>query len=110
MQLFISQVATGKTNGNAKLFGHSVQHNDVYMCCFGAVGFWLAYWFHCTGEMQNPPDFTNREAWFDIKSLVGLGNFMETKTNGITDKTYTTEVSACLKDLGLPSKKKLHLG
>ena len=45
MEIFISQLATGKTNGLYKLFGRSCRHVDVLRCAYGGLGFWLAYRF-----------------------------------------------------------------
>jgi hypothetical protein len=110
MELAISQVATGKTNGNLKLFGRVCRHKDVNMCSYGALGFWLLYRFHCTGEMDTPPDFTSNEDWFDIKVLVGLPNFSSSRTKGISDTTYTRQIKKALKAFNLPHKHQLHFG
>jgi Centromere DNA-binding protein complex CBF3 subunit, domain 2 len=76
MEIAISQVATGKTNKNYKLFGRLCHHKDVRMCGFGALGFYLLYRFECTGEFEKSTvDFTKAEEWFDIKMLVSLHNF-----------------------------------
>ncbi len=68
MEIFMSSVATGKTNRAGKaIFGRSCRHRNVNMCPYGAIGFWFLYRFHVTKEMDPPPDFLENAAWFDIK-------------------------------------------
>jgi len=112
MEIFVSQISQGKTNGIYKLFGRSCRHRDVFQCAYSALGMWLAYRFHCTGEMEPPncPNFCVREEWFRIKCLVGLNNFAETKEKGVNDSAYTTLLNKALKDLLISVFKQLHIG
>jgi Centromere DNA-binding protein complex CBF3 subunit, domain 2 len=111
MEIAISQVATGKTNKNYKLFGRLCCHKYVCMCGFGALGFYLLYRFECTGEFEKSTvDFTKAEEWFDIKMLVSLHNFQESQFKGIKDTMYAEYVKSILTVLGLPTSSQLHLG
>jgi len=42
MEIFVSQISQGKTNGIYKLFGCSCRHRDVFQCAYSALGMWLA--------------------------------------------------------------------
>ena len=62
-----------------------------------------------TGKNENQSSLDN-EDWFDIKVLVDLQNFAETKTKGITEKSYAGEMLKVLHHLGLPTHHQLHFG
>ena len=111
MDIFISQVAEGKTNRGSKLFSRGVRHKDVRMCGFGAYAFMLLYRFHHTKEFDgaNCPDFTKNETWFNIKSLVALYD-PASYTKGVADTNYANYIKKILIELGLPSNFQLHIG
>jgi len=110
IEIAISQIANGETNKGVKIFGRAMRHKDVRMCACGALGFWLLHRFHKTGEMDSPPDWLKNEDWFDVKVLVDLQNFEESKTGGITEKSCAQEMTNCLRRLGLPTHHQLHFG
>jgi hypothetical protein len=67
VHLFFS--ITGKTNDSLKLYGKIMQHADPALCGVGTFGFYLYFWSSNSNEMNPPPDFTTKKAWFDIKLL-----------------------------------------
>ena len=79
-----------KTNDRRLLWGHSMCHTDVWHCSLGGLGMCLLCQFEVTGEMEEPPDFTNNKAWHNTKLLV------ETQqgdcTEGISNKSHADEM------------------
>ena len=111
MEIFVSQVARGKTNRDHKIFSRSIRHKDVFLCGTGALAFYLFFRFHHTKEFDPPnvPDFTDSKQWFDIKTLVALHD-PDSYTKGIADTNYSTYIKTVLQALGLPTNFMLHLG
>ena len=44
---------SGKTNDGTILFGCSIHHKDVRLCCTGSTSLYLAYCFHVTKKSQS---------------------------------------------------------
>lgn len=60
----------GKMNQHGKIeYGSFIRHVDVNVCPFGAVALYFFTRFHL--EKEAFPDFTTREAWYDIHLLKG---------------------------------------
>ena len=110
MGLMINQLAFGKTNHGRKLYGRATRHKDVRLCCVGALGFYLAYRFHCTGEMRNmsAEEWIDNRAWFDIKLLVDING--GDNTTSIKNDSFGKHVKGVLSRLGIACSKLLHLG
>lgn len=99
--VFIMQLAEGKTNDGIKLYGRLTRHKDVRLCGAGALALYLLYRFEVTGEMDEPPDFTKNESWFDIKLLVDAQANDFTKS--VKNTTYADAMKTILRDLEIAS-------
>ena len=98
----------GKTNHGVKLYGHCLCHIDVHQCGIGAFVFYLYLCFHVTGEMENPPDFTDNKAWFDIKLLVDV--ISTDRTKPMANDSYAKGMKHVLRELHIASRHYVHLG
>ena len=66
----LARFSSAKTNTTGKkLFMGAMRHRDPRICPVGAVAQLLCWRWECSGE--EPPDFSSRRSWYDIKLLVG---------------------------------------
>ncbi|KAG7370192.1 centromere DNA-binding like protein [Nitzschia inconspicua] len=101
--VMVLQMATGKTNKDLKLYGRVARHKNVNLCSIGALGFYLMYRFHYTGEWDNPPDFLDNKSWFDTKLLIASDSRRGSPLNHtqrISDKSYAKAIKKVCKSLG----------
>lgn len=122
LQLWVLQLAFGKTNGGKKLNGRALRHKDPYECVLYALAMYLWFRFMKTGEMQYPPDFRNNREWFYIKLITpGTASIVKRHAGAIdVDRScvskvmgtsrYAESVKEVLNDHGLPIDKQAHLG
>ena len=113
MEILIMQMPTGKTvdTGSGKLqYGRAMRHKVASQCAIGALGMYLLFCFHCSGEMDDGvrPDFTNNSSWFDIKILTD--GKLSTYTKEMSRKSYTDRVRECFSDLNIISNAYGHWG
>jgi hypothetical protein len=98
---------SGKTNHGVRLYGRVVRHKNVELCGIGALGFYLMFRFHHSGEFDPPPDFTDNKAWFDIKLMTGGSKH---NTHTMTNDTYGKAIRKVLKQVKIASNHYAHLG
>lgn len=122
IQVLILQMVFGKVNNGKKLQGRAMRHKSPYECVMYALAMYLWFRFKHTGEMENPPDFTDNHAWFKIKLLVGSNVSIVKKHDGMevidrsvvetqmSSATYANAVKGVLNDLGIPTDKQCHIG
>jgi Centromere DNA-binding protein complex CBF3 subunit, domain 2 len=122
LQVLILQMAFGKTNRGRKLQGRAMRHKHPYECVMYALAMYLWFRFKHTGEMENPPDFTDNDEWFKIKLLVGSNVSIVKEHDGmeVIDRsavttqmhsaTYASAVKGVLNALGIPTDKQCHIG
>ena len=93
-----------------KLFGRATRHKDVRQCAVGGTFFYLFYRFETLGEFDEGvcPDFTDNKSWFDIKLLVSDRSADTTKV--MYSESYANAMGKVLKELGVPSAHKAHIG
>ncbi|KAG7362818.1 centromere DNA-binding like protein [Nitzschia inconspicua] len=111
--VMILQMATGKTNKDLKLYGRVARHKNVNLCSIGALGFYLMYRFHYTGEWDNPPDFLDSKSWFDTKLLIASDSRRGSPSNHnqrISDKSYAKAIKKVCKSLGITTRHFVHIG
>ncbi|KAG7336496.1 centromere DNA-binding like protein [Nitzschia inconspicua] len=111
--VMILQMATGKTNKDLKLYGRVARHKNVNLCSIGALGFYLMYRFHYTGEWDNPPDFLDNKSWFDTKLLIASDSRRGSPLNHtqrISDKSYAKAIKKVCKSLGITTRHFVHIG
>ena len=102
----------GKTNDGTKLFGRSIRHKDVRLCCIGGTALYLAYRFHVTKEFEKfqHEDWFENKKWFDIKILINGCKRDPVLDQEIKNKTYSEMVESVLRYLRIPSCHWVHIG
>ena len=100
----------GKTNHGQTLYGRATRHKDVSLCSVGALAFYLMFRFSVTREFESfaLEDWLENSKWFDIKLLVDLQGFDNTKS--LKNRSYAEAVKMVLDFLGIPASKLVHLG
>lgn len=110
MMMMVNQLLQGKTNHGRKMYGRATRHKNVFLCCVGALAFYLMYRFFVTSEFKDftVEDWMDNEKWFDIKLLIdvnGSDNTVEMKND-----SYGDHIKRILKRLNMIANKILHLG
>ena len=111
MEIAVMNMLTGKTiDSEGVQYGRALRHLDPCRCAVGALGIYLLYRFHYSGEMSeaNRPDFTKNETWFDIKLLTNGSTTGNTKE--MTKRSYTDKMKECFKALFIFSSAFGHWG
>lgn len=124
LQVLMLQLAFGKTNNGRKLQGRAMRHKSPYECVMYALAMYLWFRFKHTGEMENPPDFTDNAEWFFIKLLVSSHESIVKQRDDdgrevidhsavskeMQSATYAAAVKAVLEGHGIPPLKLCHIG
>jgi hypothetical protein len=107
----VTQIPEGKTNPNGHtIFGRAMRNRLPEMCPIGAKAMYLMFRFEVTGEMNPPPDFTNNDAWFNIKLLVDSTCTRTSNTTQLSDQCYGKSIKGVCKILNLPVTHFVHIG
>ena len=108
--VLILQIATGKINRDKKLYGRALRHKNVNLCSIGALALYLYFRFKHTGEMDDPPDFTDNPKWFYRKLLISGSCADEDMERPMNMRLYSNGIKASLKSCGLPTSIQIHIG
>ena len=113
MDIFLLTIATGKTiqSDSPSQYGRATRHKDVAKCSISALGFYLLYRFHVTGEFVGElmPDMRINESWFDWKLLIE-GKAGTNNTTQMQQRTYQDSVRDVFDKLGIHAPHKGHWG
>ena len=108
--ILVLQIATGKINRDKKLYGRAVRHKNVNLCAVGALALYLYFRFQHTGEMDDPPDFTDNPKWFFRKLLISGSCAPEDMERPMNMRLYSNGIKGALKRCGLPTNIQIHIG
>jgi hypothetical protein len=94
------------------LYGWAMRHRDVRKCAKGSLAFYLAFRFSITHEFEYmmDEDWSKNKSWFNIKLLVDCFGNGDSLRKGLSQDSYSSAITTILKELGVISKKKKHLG
>ena len=85
-----------------------MRNKDVLSCPMGALGLYLMFRFHLTGEMELPPDWTDNTDWFDMKLLIDA--FTTDFEKSMSNDSYARAMKKILKELKIIASHYCHIG
>lgn len=116
----VRTIPLSKTHGSdtaEMLQAKSFRHKQVQFCEHGALAMYLFARFNCTNEDL---DFSSNRHWYNITTLVGLGNrtdeyfasdkYEAHRREGIQGKSYYTKIRTIMKKFGMDSSHAEHFG